>query len=664
MMGAFELACAVKGRGKVVVRRIAKSSQRVIDVVVLMAAFALAFLLRFDWVLPSPMWERLFVTLPFVVGFQYLLLVAFGVPRFSWRFVGLREAVRVLEAIGVGAAVLLAVRVVAGQLQGRFPAAEHALIPIGVTLIDLLLAFLGIAGVRGVRRVLGERSEASRRAAHGHRVPTLLVGAGQAGLLVAKELDARPDLGIRPVGFLDDDPYKHGSTVHGIPVLGSTDRLAEFARTYGAEQVLIAIANAPGKEIRRIKELCDEAGLPAKIIPGIFQIVGGKVNLSRIRPVSIEDLLRREPVSLEMDAIAGIVRGKSVLVTGAGGSIGSELCRQVCTFGPARLVLVEQAENALFHVHRELVGAHPDLAEGLVPCIADITDKARLEAIFEEHRPELVFHAAAHKHVPMMEWNPGEAVKNNVFGTRAVADVAHARGVDRFVMISTDKAVNPTSVMGCSKRVAEIYVQALAQRSQTRFVTVRFGNVLGSNGSVIPIFQEQIARGGPVTVTDPEMRRYFMTIPEACQLVLQAGTMGEGGEIFVLDMGEPVKIVDLARDLITLSGFKPGEDIEIEFTGIRPGEKLFEELSVAEEAADKTRHPKIFVGKFRPHDWTEVQAQLLSLRTVAEEGDAAAVRAKFQEIVPEYHPVLIERAAPAAPSTKAADGKTDLGRVA
>ena len=646
------------------VRHLARSSQRAIDVLVLAGAFGLAFLLRFDWVVPRPMLVRLFVTLPIAVALQYLLLLAFGVPRFSWRYVGLREAVRVLQAIGIGAVALLGVRAIAGHLQGDFPAAGHALVPVGVTLIDVVLAFLGVTGVRGVRRVLGERAEASRRLAQGESVATLIVGAGQAGLMVAKELEARPDLGIRPVGFLDDDPYKKGSTVHGIPVLGSTDRLADFAKRHGAKQVLIAIANAPGKEIRRIKELCDEARLPANIIPGIFQIVGGKVNLSRIRPVSIEDLLRREPVSLEMDAIAGIVMGKVVLVTGAGGSIGSELCRQLCNFCPARLVLLEQAENALFHIHRELVGAHPDLEQGLVPCIGDITDKVRLEAIFAEHGPDLVFHAAAHKHVPMMEWNPGEAVKNNIFGTRALVDVAHAHGVDRFVMISTDKAVNPTSVMGCSKRIAEIYVQALAQRSLTRFVTVRFGNVLGSNGSVIPIFQEQIARGGPVTVTDPEMRRYFMTIPEACQLVLQAGTMGQGGEIFVLDMGEPVKIVDLALDLIGLSGFKPGEDIEIEFTGIRPGEKLFEELSVAEEAVDKTRHPKIFVGKFRPHDWTEVQAQFLSLRAVAEEGNAEDIRAKFQEIVPEYHPVVIDRFGPAAPSTKVANQKAAAGRVA
>jgi FlaA1/EpsC-like NDP-sugar epimerase len=328
--------------------------------------------------------------------------------------------------------------------------------------------------------------------------------------------------------------------------------------------------------------------------------------------------------------------GHVVMVTGAGGSIGSELCRQVARFSPKALLLVERTENALFQIHRELQATRMDQT-ALVPCIADVGDAPRMDELFARHKPTVVIHAAAHKHVPMMEWNPGEAVKNNVGGTRTLADAAHRHGVDRFVMVSTDKAVNPTSVMGASKRVAEIYVQSFSQRSRTRFVTVRFGNVLGSAGSVIPIFKEQIAAGGPVTVTHPEMQRYFMTIPEASQLVLQAGTMGEGGEIFVLDMGKPVKIADLARDLITLSGFTPGVDIEIQFTGVRPGEKLFEELSVAAEAAEKTRHPKIFVGRFRPYEWTRVEAGLDRLLGLAS-GPAEMVRAGLRELVPEFKP--------------------------
>jgi FlaA1/EpsC-like NDP-sugar epimerase len=352
-----------------------------------------------------------------------------------------------------------------------------------------------------------------------------------------------------------------------------------------------------------------------------------------------------------------VIEDRVVLVSGAGGSIGAELGRQLMRFQPAKLLLVEQAENALFNVHRELIATHPELSERIIPLIADVTDAGRLRTIFAEHHPDVVFHAAAHKHVPMMEWNPGEAVKNNVLGTKALADVAHEHRVSRFVMISTDKAVNPTSVMGVSKRTAETYVQALSARSKTKFVTVRFGNVLGSAGSVIPIFQEQIAAGGPVTVTDPDMQRYFMTIPEACQLVMQAGAMGEGGEIFILDMGQPVKIVDLARDLIELSGLREGEDIQIEFTGLRPGEKLFEELSVKDEVARKTRHPKIFIGKIRPHEYDEVCEGIEALRKLANVGTGDQVRAQFKKLVPEYQvptgPACLPRAKPVQPEVSA-----------
>jgi FlaA1/EpsC-like NDP-sugar epimerase len=329
------------------------------------------------------------------------------------------------------------------------------------------------------------------------------------------------------------------------------------------------------------------------------------------------------------------VSGHTVLVTGAGGSIGSELCREIARFDPARLLLLERAENNLFHIHRRLAEEFPMIE--LVPCIADVCDSARVEQVLSRCRPAVVFHAAAHKHVPLMEYNPGEAIKNNVVGTRGLADLAHAHGVGEFVLISTDKAVNPTSVMGAAKRVAEQYVQALSQRSRTKFVAVRFGNVLGSAGSVVPIFQEQIRRGEPVTVTHPEMKRYFMTIPEACQLVLEAAALGQGGEIFILDMGEPVKIVDLAHDLIRLSGFTPCQDIEVRFTGLRPGEKLFEELSLKEESAGHTRHPQIFIGRVRPQDWEEVGRQIEELAALADCPDHGAIRAKFKEIVPEYN---------------------------
>jgi len=378
---------------------------------------------------------------------------------------------------------------------------------------------------------------------------------------------------------------------------------------------------------------CRDAGLETKIIPGVYEIVGDHVNLSRIREVAIEDLLGREPVKLDEAVVSACLRGRTVLVTGAGGSIGSELCRQICKFEPGRLVLLERFENALFEIHRELAAAFPNLA--IDPCVADVCDIDRVSQVFERTRPEIVFHAAAHKHVAMMEWNPGEAVKNNVGGTRVVATLSDRYKIERFVLVSTDKAVNPASIMGATKRVAEIYLQAFSQRSATRFVTVRFGNVLGSAGSVIPIFRQQIAAGGPVLVTHPEMRRYFMTIPEASQLVMQAGAMGEGGEIFILDMGQPVKIVDLARDLVTLSGLKPGDDIEIRFTGIRPGEKLSEELSTAAEHAEKTRHPKVFIGKIRPHEWADVVVGVDDLLALAGGSDVERVRAQLQALVPE-----------------------------
>jgi len=398
--------------------------------------------------------------------------------------------------------------------------------------------------------------------------------------------------------------------------------------------VLITIANAPGSQIRAITMRCRDAGLDTKIIPGIYEIVGDHVNLSRIREVAIEDLLGREQVQLDDDELNASIRGAVVMVTGAGGSIGSELCRQVCRYAPARLVLVERFENALFEIHRELAGLYPALT--IDPQIGDVTDAPRMAQVFATARPSIVVHAAAHKHVPMMEANPGEAVKNNVGGTRLVADLADRHGVERFVLVSTDKAVNPTSVMGATKRVAEIYTQALAQRSKTRFVTVRFGNVLGSNGSVIPIFKQQIAAGGPVTVTHPDMQRYFMTIPEASQLVLQAGAMGAGGEIFILDMGEPVKIVDLARDLIRLSGFRPDEDIEIKFNGVRPGEKLFEQLATDAEHADKTKHPKIFIGRIAAPSWAEVCRALDALVALVDDGEPAAIRTALCALVPEY----------------------------
>ena len=640
-------------------RSLAQISRIALDLTVLALAFLVGFLVRFDGHPPAHFVVVLLVTWPYVVLFEYAVLRVFGVHRFAWRYVGLREALRIFVASATASAGLMAWRAVIGELDDNDQAFHRLLIPFGVIAVNFVLVFLGTTGLRVWRRVTGERSETGRRKRpHREPIATMLVGAGQAGVLVARELASRPDLGLRPVGFLDDDPGKWGLVIHGVPVLGSTEQLPMQCQKHLAKQVLISIANAPGAEIRRLRRLCDEANLPAKIIPGLYEIVGGRVNLSRIRNVAIDDLLGRQPVQLDLEGIAEQVRGRTVMTTGAGGSIGSELCRQLCSFEPAVLVLVERSENNLFNIHRELRDSFPNVR--LVPCIADIGDAPRMTEIFRAQRPSMVLHAAAHKHVPMMEWNPREAVKNNVFGTRQVAELADEHGVDVFVMISTDKAVNPTSVMGATKRAAEIYVQALSRRSKTRYVTVRFGNVLGSAGSVIPIFQEQIAKGGPITVTHPEMRRYFMTIPEACQLVLQAGSMGRGGEIFILDMGEPVKIVDLARDLIALSGLHEGDDIEIRFSGVRPGEKLFEELSTDAEEADKTRHPKIFVGRIDPTPLEVVDRGMLALARVVEQGGTDALLAALRGIVPEYSGTSSPSEAPPPDAERAPKPQGDL----
>jgi FlaA1/EpsC-like NDP-sugar epimerase len=606
-----------------------RSVQVAIDVAVLSAAYWMAFLFRLEFAFPDSWLTVLVVTWPYVVLLQYLGLLAFGVPRMSWRYIGIGDVFRIACALGVVTAILAAVRFAAPRAE-----VELAIIPYGVIAINLALAFLGLIGARGARRLIGERNERARTAKGVEKLRVLLIGAGQAGVMVAKEIANRPDLGLRAVGFLDDDPAKIGMSIGGVPVLAATSDVAAVAARKHVKRALITIANAPGNQIRRIAELCRDAELETKIIPGIYEIVGEKVNLSRIREVAIEDLLGREPVRLDEVVVGDSIRSRVVLITGAGGSIGSELCRQVSRFGPSRLVLVERYENALFEIHRELATACPHVQ--IEPCIADVCDAERMERIFATCKPALVFHAAAHKHVPMMEWNPCEAVKNNIGGTKVLADLSDRHAVQKFVLVSTDKAVNPTSVMGATKRVAEIYLQSLSRQSETKFVTVRFGNVLGSAGSVIPIFREQIAKGGPITVTHPEMRRYFMTIPEASQLVMQAGAMGEGGEIFILDMGEPVKIVDLARDLIILSGLKPDEDIEIKFSGLRPGEKLFEELSTDSEHAEKTKHPKVFIGRIAAHSWEAVSVGVDAILGIAHHSEEDRLRETLGDLVPEY----------------------------
>jgi FlaA1/EpsC-like NDP-sugar epimerase len=631
-----------------------------LDLVVLTAAYYLSFLLRFEANLSPQQVEVVSQSALALFFIQYVCLIVFQVPQRSWQYVSILDLRRIIMALVLAASVLNLCFWNATFFKAFLPAFHLEMIPRSVILIDLLLALTGVTGVRVCVRVLLEwldrRKCGKCKAA---KVPTILIGAGRTGAEVVKEIAAHPETGIQPIGFLDDDATNRGRVIHGIRVLGAVTDLGELVRNHGVKQALITTGKSSGDHVRRVVELCKDTGIPTKIIPPIRSILEGKLSLSAIRDVDIEDLLRREPVQLDVDAIADFVKARTILITGAGGSIGSELCRTVCRFGAATLILVEQAENNLFQIHSELT--HNFSAIKVIPCLADICDAARMQQIFSLYQPTIVLHAAAHKHVPMMEWNSGEAIKNNVLGTRTIAELADQHGVSEFVMISTDKAVNPTSVMGASKRIAEIFIQALSQRSQTRFVAVRFGNVLGSNGSVVPTFKEQIARGGPITITHPDMERYFMTIPEACELVLQAATMGEGGEIFILDMGQPVKIVALARDLIRLSGLS-SEDIEIRYTGLRPGEKLFEELALEDEVAQKTQHPKIFIGRLKSGNWTEINSALDDLAAVANGSDSQRILVELKRIVPEFQP--LQRSAGAESDTDPEIGLPTVGKAA
>jgi len=465
---------------------------------------------------------------------------------------------------------------------------------------------------------------------------TLIVGAGEAGSQLLREIRKSREANYNIVGFIDDDPRKMGMRLNGMPVLGGTGQLQELVEDLSIEKVIIAIPSARGKDVRAIIGRCKMADVRFKILPGLSEIISGKVEISQVKDVEIDDLLGREQARLDDKAISGYLAGKRVLVTGAGGSIGSEICRQVARFAPGKLLILDAAETPLFHIERELVACFPELM--LVPVIADVRNRERLECLFEEFMPEVVFHAAAYKHVPMMEYNPIEAVTNNIGGSRNLAEMADRFGVRNFVMISTDKAVNPTNIMGATKRAAECYIQGLACTSSTKFTTVRFGNVLGSNGSVIPMFKEQIRNGGPVTVTDPGVVRYFMTIPEASQLVLQAGCLGRGGDIFVLDMGEPVPILELAEELIRLSGLEPYDDIDIVFTGLRPGEKMYEELLIAGENVLPTSHEKIKVLAAVTVDRPACEAALEQMCSAARTNDIVGLVEGLRSLVPEYTP--------------------------
>ena len=612
------------------------------DAVVLATAFVLSYLLRFDFIIPANKMAGMRVQLVYVLAIQIAALILTGVYAIIWRYIGIIE-LKAFAIAAVGSVVPLVL------LRGLLPDEQIKWrVPYSVMVMTTLLGFGFVLSIRVLRRASYERRfkrNNGKRLASSHKKPVLLIGAGRAGVMTAKEIINRGNMNLIVRGFVDDDPEKQGSTIHRIKVVGTVADLPRLVKDLKIDHVIISIAQATREQFQQILSTCEKIPIKARIIPGLYEILQERVQISRIRDVQVEDLLGREPVDLNEDDMGRFLEGRSVIVTGAGGSIGSELCRQVVRFRPASVLLVERAEFALFNIHHELQAIVPDIH--LIPLVADIGDETRMTNIFNKYRPQVVIHAAAHKHVPMMEMNCVEAVKNNILGTRMVADLAGRFGAEAFVLISTDKAVRPNSVMGSCKRVAELVIQNLNQKHRTRYVAVRFGNVIGSSGSVIPIFREQIRRGGPITVTHPDMTRYFMTIPEASQLVLQAGAMARGGEIFVLDMGEPVRILDIARQTIILSGLKPDEDIKIAFTGIRPGEKLFEELEVTGENMMKTRHPKIFIGNIDSFaaDKVEEAMEWLEIYSRGEDREDD-IRRLLAQLVAEYPNPIPEMVSP------------------
>ncbi len=596
----------------------------VLDIVFINVSLILSLILRFGkgWGTYFYVYRELIV---YLAGLFLLFAIVFRLYKRIWRYLSIGDLFLIAEVVTGGIfGTVLCLNFVKGI---AFPRTVVAL----TWFFSLTL----VGGSRLVWRLYCERKGALDKG----QERILIVGAGDAGEVISREIIRRPDLG-KLIGFVDDDKEKVGKRIHNVKVLGNIEGINDILEKEQIGTVIIAIPTASGKQIKRIVDNVKNKEVKIKTLPGLYELVDGKVSVSRIRNIRIEDLLGRDPVDLNLKEISGYLEGKRVMVTGGGGSIGGELARQICRFGPRSLILLDHSENGLFHINLELEGKWPGVGIELV--VADIRDRDKMDKIFKKYKPEVVFHAAAHKHVPMMEFHPDEAVMNNIIGTKNVAELADEYGAERAVMISTDKAINPTSVMGASKRVAETLVKELGSRkNNTKFVAVRFGNVLESNGSVVPMFKKQIAEGGPVTVTDREVKRYFMTVSEASQLVIQAGGLGGGGEVFVLDMGEPVKIVDLALNLIQLSGLTPNEDIKIEYIGLRPGEKLFEELLTEKErnrVLGDSGHEKIFIAETEEVDEEKLEKDVEELERLAKEMDADGVVRKLQEMVPSYQP--------------------------
>ncbi len=612
----------------------------IVDIILVNISLFLSYWLRFDGNLdgiPFYFFDNILNIAVASTFVKIICTVFFRLYSSLWKYAGVYEMLSIVGAAFTGNIIMeCLVLFTYSPLSGDFGGFSHILenfrAPRSIFFIAFLIDVLSIGGVRlayrTIRRiVLGEAVKFRK-----HK-NVLIVGGGDAGAIVIKELKLHPEMASIPVAIIDDNVEKLGMKLNGVPIVGTREDIPSVVEEKNIDEIIMAIPSANRKSINEIFEICSQTGRKVKILPSVTELIDESVVVQRIRDVDIEDLLGRDPIELDCDEISTYIEGRVVLVTGGGGSIGSELCRQIVNFKPAQLIILDNYENNLFDIQNELLFKHKNI--NLVPVVANIRERQRIDSIFRQYRPDVVFHAAAHKHVPLMEINPTEAIKNNVFGTLNVAECADKYGVKRFVLISTDKAVNPTNIMGATKRIAEMIIQALDRHSKTEFVAVRFGNVLGSNGSVIPLFRKQIENGGPVTVTHPEVIRYFMTITEAVQLVLQAGAMAKGGEIFVLDMGQPVKIYDLAKNIIRLSGFEPEKDIEIVFTGLRPGEKLYEELLLAEEGLQATKNNKIYVAQPVFTDLALLRKQIETLREIIT-GDIEGIRNYIQHIVPTY----------------------------
>jgi FlaA1/EpsC-like NDP-sugar epimerase len=602
-----------------------------LDTVFVTMAYFFAYFLRFEGQISSNHWAQINSTLPFLIPFKLICFFMFGLYRGMWRYTSLVDMKKVVIAASVSSAVIVLFILSLYRFQGYSRS---------VFVIDWVLTMLFIGGIRiAIRILLADRYSTlwTLKPFMDSSIPKkrlLIIGAGHSGEKILREIRETPSIKFEPVGLLDDDLSKQGMTIHGVPVLGTVDDVIKIRKKF--DEILIATPSVRGEKMRRIVSLCEETGKQFRTLPGIGELIEGKISVMAIRKVHMEDLLDREEIHLNEEKIRRYIKDKRVMITGAGGSIGGELVRQVCRFHPGAIAFMEFSEKNIFKIAMECKRRFEFIPTS--EFLLDIKNRTAVNRAFQEFAPDVVFHAAAYKHVPLQELNPWEATSNNVLGTRNLVEAALENKVERFVLVSSDKAVRPSSVMGATKRVAEMLVECVNNNAATRFMAVRFGNVLWSSGSVIPTFQKQIAMGSPVTVTHPEITRYFMSISEAAQLILQAGAMGKGNEIFILDMGKPMRIVDLARDLIRLSGFEPDRDIPIKFTGLRPGEKLYEELITEGEGIVATNHEKVLVVQGTPCSQDALNAKIDELLAVSGTYDAAAIKKKLQEIVPEYTP--------------------------